>query len=122
MRIDGSETDYLHQTRILMVMNPRDQHSQNKDFADREPDLVLTFDIYSFERNRIVIENLKRGDYIKFNATITQLGSKRIGDSLTKNHAHDEDSVQHIHALDMAKIRSDGPQSVGEHIHWDGRF
>ena len=54
-------------------MNPRDKHPLDDDYGSREPDLVLTFDANSFERNRMIIEDLKRGDYIRFNATITHL-------------------------------------------------
>jgi hypothetical protein len=54
-------------------MDPRDVHPLEKDYGDREPDLLLTFDLYSFEQNRPIIEELHRGDYIRFNATITQI-------------------------------------------------
>jgi hypothetical protein len=41
---------------------------------------------------------------------------------MTKYHEHDEEAVHHIHALDIAFLRSDSADSVGEHIHWDGRY
>jgi hypothetical protein len=51
---------------------------------------------------------------------------KRVAESepqaMTKYHLNDEDSVHHIHTLDIVKIRSDGPESVQGHIHWDGRY
>ena len=75
MRIDGGEAEnFMHQAQILMQMSPRDIHPDEQDFALREPDLILTFDIWSFERNKFIIEDLKRGDYIIFNSTITHLG------------------------------------------------
>ena len=27
-----------------------------------------------------------------------------------------------MHALDLVRLRSDGHEAVGEHIHWDGRY
>lgn len=77
MRVDGNENNLLHQAKILMVMNPRDMHSEQASYGDREPDLLLSFDIYSFNRNKLIIEDLKRGDYIRFNATITHLALRR---------------------------------------------
>lgn len=74
MRIDGNEFNYLHMAKILVVMNPRDSLPASKNIEgdeNRTPDLILSFDVYSFERNRDVIEGLRRGDYIRFNATIT---------------------------------------------------
>ncbi len=73
-----------------------------------------------------MIESLRKGDLIKFNATITHVGIKRVSNSehqaMTKYHLNDEDSVHHIHALDLVKVRSDGADSVQTHIHWDGRY
>ena len=127
MRVDGNEMNYLHQARILMVMNPRDTHSQAEpEYAAREPDLIISFDINTFTHNRDVIESLRKGDFIQFNATITQIAIKRVPHSevqtMTKYHLNDEDSVHHIHALDLIRIRSDGADAVQSHIHWDGRY
>ena len=58
-------------------MNPRDSHTQADQYALREPDLILTFDLNSFNRNKGVIEELRKGDYIRFNATITHMGIRR---------------------------------------------
>ena len=71
-------------------MNPRDIHPSEQDFGSREPDIVLTFDYYTFERNKDVIEDLKRGDYIQFNATIGSIATKR-NNGLTKYHSNDEE-------------------------------
>lgn len=78
MRIDGNENSFIHTAKILLVMDPRDVHPEQVDYAEREPDLIISFDIYSFERNRQILEELRRGDYIRFNATITHLAIKRI--------------------------------------------
>ena len=78
MRIDGNEQNYLHQAKVLVVMEPRDLHPGAAEYADREPDLILSFDQFSFKRNLEVLENLRRGDLLRFNATITHLAlSKR---------------------------------------------
>lgn len=77
MRIDGNEQSAIHQARVLVVMDPRDVHPENADYGLREPDLILTFDLRSFERNLKVIEELHRGDLIRFNATITHLAIRR---------------------------------------------
>jgi hypothetical protein len=45
-------------------MKPRDIHPDEKDFAAREPDLILSFDIWAFEENKEMLENLHRGDYV----------------------------------------------------------
>jgi hypothetical protein len=60
-----------------MVMNPRDRHPDDSDFADREPDLILTFNSLSFERNKLIIEDLRKGDLIRFNASIAHLGVRK---------------------------------------------
>lgn len=86
-----------------MVMDPRDSHPEKDGYAEREPDLILSFDIHSFARNRDLIEDLKRGDYIRFNATImsynvvryrgwtfTEQNSKEQNQPLTKYHGNDE--------------------------------
>ena len=94
------------------------------DFAEREPDLVLTFDFYSFELNKQAIENLYRGDHIIFNATITHLGVRK-GDhesDLTKYQDTDEQTTHHIHALDIRKLSHDESVVVNSHIHWEGRY
>ena len=62
MRIDGDERNLLHQATVLMAMNPRDVHPSQD--GEREPDLVLTFDYYSFMRNKALLESLHRGDYV----------------------------------------------------------
>lgn len=77
MRVDADEANAMHFAQILLQMSPRDSHPNEKDFADREPDLIITFDYYSFEKNKEVIEDLYRGDLITFNATITHLGVRR---------------------------------------------
>ncbi|TNV81360.1 hypothetical protein FGO68_gene8669 [Halteria grandinella] len=128
MRIDGSENNYQHQATVLLVMNPRDLHPSVPEFSQREPDLIMTFDIHAFSRNKAILEMLKRGDVVTFNATLPQMALKRSpsnaksDQSLTKYHNYDEESIHHIHGLDLVYVRSDGPESVGEHIHWDGRY
>ena len=68
-------------------MNPRDSHPMEPDYAEREPDLILTFDYYSFEKNKEVIEDLYRGDHLIFNASITHLGIRKdhLESDLTKS-------------------------------------
>ena len=53
-------------------MNPRES------LDGSQPDLILTFDLASFNRNRANIEELRKGDYIRFNATMTHFNVKRI--------------------------------------------
>ena len=77
MRIDGNELSLIHQATILLVMDPRDVHNEDSSYGDREPDLILTFDLNSFTRNRDIIEELRKGDLIKFNATLTHFSTKR---------------------------------------------
>lgn len=77
MRIDGNENNFLHQAKVLIVMKPRDLHPVLDEYAQREPDLIISFDLHSFNRNKEVLEGLKRGDFISFNATITHLAQKR---------------------------------------------
>lgn len=74
-------------------MIKRDVHPLELDFAEREPDLVIAFDGWSFEKNQAVIEELKRGDLILFNASISHLGVKKFQDhgELTKYQANDEE-------------------------------
>lgn len=104
-------------------MEPRDKHPLEPDYALREPDLILTFDQYSFERNREQLESLTRGDYVVFNATISHLGvqSKERG-SVTKYHANDEESTHHMHAHSIKKVPNKRREDISPHIHWDGRF
>jgi hypothetical protein len=77
MRIDGNELNLIHQATVLLVMDPRDVHNEDSSYGDREPDLILSFDINSFNRNREIIEELRKGDLIKFNATLTHFNTKR---------------------------------------------
>ena len=72
MRVDGNELNYMHQATILLQMNPRES------LDGSQPDLILTFDLASFNRNRANIEELRKGDYIRFNATMTHFNVKRI--------------------------------------------
>jgi hypothetical protein len=58
-------------------MNPRDLHPSVTEFAQREPDLIMTFDIHAFSRNKGTLEMLKRGDVVNFNATIPQMVLRR---------------------------------------------
>ncbi len=58
-------------------MEPRDIHTLDEGYGQREPDLIISFDIVTFERNLKVIEELRRGDFIRFNATITKLAISR---------------------------------------------
>lgn len=77
MRIDGNELNFIHQATILLVMDPRDVHMEDSSYGNREPDLILSFDLNSFTKNREVIEDLRKGDLIKFNATLTHFSIKR---------------------------------------------
>jgi len=77
MRIDGNEQNYLHQARVLIVMEPRDYHPEAPEYAEREPDLILTFDQFYFARNLPMLEDLRRGDLLRFNATIAHLAVAR---------------------------------------------
>ncbi len=74
-----------------------------------------------------ILEELRRGDLIRFNATITHLAVVRKsshGEVLTKYHETDEKSVHHVHVLDIIKLAGPDPNSsgIGEHVHWDGRY
>jgi hypothetical protein len=73
MRIDGNEHNYMHQATVLIVMNPRDLHPSVPEYSQREPDLIVAFDVHAFSRNKDTIEMLKRGDVVRFNASIPQL-------------------------------------------------
>ena len=107
MRVDANEQSQLHFAKILVQMDPRDTHPLEDSFNDREPDIILTFDEFSFERNQETMEELKRGDLIRFNATISHLGVRRGKDhhaDLTKYHNNDEESTHHMHAKGVKKI------------------
>ena len=45
-----------------------------------------------------------------------------MGDQMSKYQAHDENGVIVVEGWGIQKIRSDGPDAVVTHIHWDGRF
>lgn len=105
-------------------MNPRDSHSLEPEFSDREPDLILTFDYYSFEKNKLVIEDLYRGDHLIFNASITHLGVRKSSEEsdLNKYSEVDEQWTHHIHALNIKKLSRDESVKVNAHYHWEGRY
>jgi hypothetical protein len=74
-----------------------------------------------------MLEDLRRGDLLRFNATITHLAVVRTsyqGQPLSKYHETDESSVHHIHGLDIFKIANADPDhsSISQHVHWDGRY
>ncbi len=105
-------------------MNPRDIHPMEPDYNEREPDLIITFDYYSFEKNKPVIEELYRGDHLMFNASITHLGVRKTGEEsdLNKFQDIDEKWTHHIHALDIKKLSRDESVHVNAHYHWEGRY
>jgi hypothetical protein len=53
-----------HSVQIMVKMEPEDHKGEHG------PDIGLSFSEMSLERNSEVIENLKIGDKIKFNATL----------------------------------------------------
>ena len=75
-----------------------------------------------------MLEDLRRGDLLRFNATITHLAlSKRSsqGVALSKYHDTDESTVHHIHALDILKVeggKNSSDEPITQHVHWDGRY
>ena len=54
-------------------MDPRFVNSEDKTPKDDEPDLVLWFDKDHFDLNSKTIDNLHRGDQIKFRGQLTKL-------------------------------------------------
>eukprot|EP00347_Sterkiella_histriomuscorum_P023465 403334541 len=129
MRVDANEQSELHFAKILIQMDPRDTHPQEEGFGEREPDIILAFDEKGFERNQAVLEELRRGDYILFNATITQLGVRhdhspggQVHGDLSKYNSNDEVMSHHMHAMGVKKIRHAANVIIEPHYHWDGRF
>ena len=54
-------------------MTPRFVNSDDNSLKESEPDLVLWFDRDHFNLNSNTIDNLHRGDKIKFRGQITKL-------------------------------------------------
>ena len=50
-------------------MNPREEHPANQNYAEREPDLILYFETWTYDLNFNQLAELRRGDMIRFNAT-----------------------------------------------------
>lgn len=89
-----------HSANIMLKMN-------NSDITGGHgADIGLTFSEPSLERHSDVIENLKIGDHIKFNATMISLGDR--------HHLH------HLRAFDIEKI--EGHMDVQAHAHSAGRY
>ncbi len=85
--------------------------------------MVLKFDLNAFGRNRDTLESLHRGDLIAFNATLSQMVQKRRSQNGGGAvHEIDEETVMHLHALDLQLIRRDDGFRVTEHVHSDGRY
>lgn len=76
MRVDQASEGSFYVSSILVVMNPRDSHATDDNYARHEPDVVIELENWAFQTNKDEIEKLRRGDLIQFNATVTGLGSR----------------------------------------------
>ncbi|CDW76028.1 UNKNOWN [Stylonychia lemnae] len=122
MRVDANEESQVHFAKILVQMDRRDYHPSEQDFAEREPDLVITLTEAGFERNQKEIEELRRGDIIRFNATISHFAVQKAQGDLSKYNNEDEQQVHHLHGIGIEKIGHKENDDIKPHYHWDGRF
>ena len=91
-------------------MKPRFVNSEDQSPKDSEPDLVLWFDKDHFNLNSQTIDNLHRGDKIKFRGQIKQLQMsllQKIKDMNTeRSEIHQEDKFPHINAFKITMVES----------------
>jgi hypothetical protein len=84
----------------MLKMEPEDQP------GGHGPDLGLSLSEKVLAQYKDVIDNLHRGDHIRFNATLLSMGDLQ--------HLH------HLHAFAIEKIP--GHKDVEGHIHSAGRY
>ncbi|TNV84060.1 hypothetical protein FGO68_gene6772 [Halteria grandinella] len=104
IRVSLSEEDAMnfayHSSSIMIKMDPEDQtNGHGADLGLSLSERVLT-------QYKGVIDNLHRGDHIRFNATILSMGDTA--------HLH------HLHAFAFEKLP--GHKDVEAHIHSSGRY
>jgi tartrate dehydratase beta subunit/fumarate hydratase class I family protein len=84
----------------MIKMEPADQE------GGHGPDLGLSLSEHVLTQLKDEIDNLHRGDKVRFNATILSMGDT--------HHLH------HLHAFDIKKIP--GHKDVEAHVHTGGRY
>jgi hypothetical protein len=104
IRVSLSEEDSLnfayHSASIMIKMEPEDQEGLHG------ADLGLSLSERVLSDYKWVIDNLHRGDHIRFNATILSMGDMQ--------HLH------HLHAFGFEKLP--GHKDVEAHVHSGGRY
>lgn len=104
IRVSLSEEDSLnfayHSASIMIKMEPEDQEGLHG------ADLGLSLSERVLTDYKYVIDNLHRGDHIRFNATILSMGDMQ--------HLH------HLHAFGFEKLA--GHKDVEAHVHSGGRY
>jgi len=91
------------------------------NYAKREPDIILYFESWTFDLNKEKIGQLRRGDLIYFNATITYMGSRSQNNGWSKYSATDEIPVHHFKGLSIRQVMGERME-IDAHVHWDGRY
>ena len=89
-----------HSSSIMMKMDPEDQEGAHG------ADLGLSLSEKVLTQYKEVIDNLHRGDHVRFNATILSMGDTQ--------HLH------HLHLFAIEKI--EGHKDVEAHVHAAGRY
>lgn len=89
-----------HSSSIMIKMEPGDQEGTNG------ADLGLSLSERVLAQNKDVIDQLHRGDRVRFNGTLLSMGDTQ--------HLH------HLHLFAIEKI--DGHKDVDAHVHSGGRY
>ena len=104
IRISLSDEDSLnfayHSSTIMIKMEPPEQEGSHG------ADLGLSLSEKVLKINKDQIDVLKKGDHVKFNATISSMGDN--------SHLH------HLHVFEIEKI--EGHKDVEAHVHAGGRY
>lgn len=104
IRVSLNEEDAInfayHSSSIMMKMDPEDQEGAHG------ADLGLSLSERVLTQYKGVIDDLHRGDHVRFNATILSMGDTQ--------HLH------HMHVFAIEKIS--GHKDVEAHVHAGGRY
>ena len=104
IRVNLNEEDQMnfayHSASIMIKMDPPEAE------GNHGPDLGLSLSERALVKNKDEIDVFKKGDHVRFNATILSMGDM--------GHLH------HLHVFDIKKI--EGHMDLEAHVHITGRY